>query len=222
LSRFTTVFLDRDGVINRKAPEGAYITNVDELELLPGAGPAIRRLNEAGVKVIVVTNQRGIALGKMSEDDYFEIAAALDAKLAESGAHIDRTYFCPHEKGVCDCRKPEPGMIIAAMRDDHDIDPSRSVLVGDSPSDIQAANSAHLAKAILICSNRDGNIRNLASAVDLVLAESANSAIRSIHQPVLITEATIASSTGQWPGASDNSVKVTHGETKEAQDLKFE
>ena len=101
-----TVFLDRDGIINRKLPEGEYASSWERFTLLPGVFEAIARLNRAGLRVVVVTNQRGIALGKYTVSDVESIHRKLQLTLAPSGAHIDGFYFCPHDKAECNCRKP--------------------------------------------------------------------------------------------------------------------
>lgn len=132
-----TVFLDRDGVINEKAPEGNYVRRVEDLKLLPGAAAAIARLNHAGLRVVVVTNQRGVALGLYSKEDVLQIHAALERMLAHEGARLDGFYFCPHEEGACDCRKPQPGLFEQARTDFPEIDPASSVMIGDSPSDVE-------------------------------------------------------------------------------------
>ena len=136
------VFLDRDGVINRKPPEGEYITQPSQLELLPGAAQAIASLNRSGRKVIVATNQRGIALGLMTEHDLAEIHAHLRAELARHGATLDAIYHCPHDHGQCSCRKPATGLIEAAFRDFPAAKPENSILIGDSLSDIECGRNA--------------------------------------------------------------------------------
>lgn len=132
-----TIFLDRDGVVNEKMPEGSYVTTWDEFHLLPGVPEAIASLNRAGIRVIVVSNQRGIALGKYSERDVGAIHANLQKLLEAKGAHVDAFYFCPHDKQQCDCRKPLPGMFEQARHEFPDIDATESVMIGDSLSDIE-------------------------------------------------------------------------------------
>jgi D-glycero-D-manno-heptose 1,7-bisphosphate phosphatase len=140
LSHPGVAFLDRDGTINAKAPEGDYVKRRSELALLPGAAQAIRRLNDAGVTVIVVTNQRGIALGRMSEDDLAQIHQALAAKLeAAAGARVDAIFHCPHDIGRCDCRKPDVGLFRRAQERFPWIDLRRSAMIGDGESDVEAA-----------------------------------------------------------------------------------
>src|SRR6185312_3724772 len=123
-----TVFLDRDGVINEKAPEGEYVRHVEHLKLLPGVGAAIARLNRAGLRVVVVTNQRGVALGFYSKEDVLQIEAALDTMLSAEGARLEGFYFCPHDEGACDCRKPQAGLFEQARRDFPEILASESVM----------------------------------------------------------------------------------------------
>jgi D-glycero-D-manno-heptose 1,7-bisphosphate phosphatase len=130
--------LDRDGTLNRKAPDHDYVTSPGDLELLPHAAAAVRLLNDAGVPVAVVTNQRCIALGRLSEDGLRGIHAALAERLARAaGARIDAFYHCPHDSATCDCRKPEPGLLRRAARD-FGVTASDAVMIGDAASDVEA------------------------------------------------------------------------------------
>jgi D-glycero-D-manno-heptose 1,7-bisphosphate phosphatase len=142
----TAVFLDRDGVINDQT---TFVNVPDDLRLLPGAASAIRRLNEAGLPVVVVTNQGGIALGYLTEDDLAAIHERMANLLAAEGAHVDAIYYCPHyptgtipeyTKESPD-RKPGTGMLERA-RDELGINLKKSVLIGDSLTDILAGNRA--------------------------------------------------------------------------------
>jgi len=136
------VFLDRDGVINVKAPEGHYITRWEEFQFLPDAAGAIAILNQAGFSVIVVSNQRGVGKGLMTVDALEVIHSRMLAELAASGARIDAICYCPHDLGThCACRKPGPGMLLRAATD-HAIDLPNSWMVGDSDSDILAGKRA--------------------------------------------------------------------------------
>lgn len=136
------VFLDRDGVINRKAPEGGYITRWEEVEILPGTSEAIAQLNRAGFLVIVVTNQRAVAKGLMTIADLESIHRRLCEQLALGGAKIDAVFYCPHELDPpCRCRKPEPGMLLDAARR-YDLDLRASWMIGDSEKDIEAGRRA--------------------------------------------------------------------------------
>lgn len=140
-SSLKTVFLDRDGVINRKMPEGQYVTSWQHFNLLPGVPEAIARLNQANLRVLVVTNQRGVALGLYAAADVEAIHAQLQQNLAEAAAHIDGFYFCPHDKRQCNCRKPLPGLFEQAQAQFPEIDPATSLIIGDSLSDIEFGNN---------------------------------------------------------------------------------
>jgi D-glycero-D-manno-heptose 1,7-bisphosphate phosphatase len=135
------IFLDRDGVINQKPPEGEYVERWEDFHLLPGVEKAIADLNRQGRKVIVVTNQRGVALGKYQTADVREIHEKLQAHLIAAGAHIDAFYFCPHDREECDCRKPRPGLILQAFHDFPEANAANSLIIGDSLSDIEAGHS---------------------------------------------------------------------------------
>jgi D-glycero-D-manno-heptose 1,7-bisphosphate phosphatase len=103
-------------------PEGRYVTTYSEFQPLPGVSQAIARLNRAGLRVVVVSNQRGIALGLYSSDDVRKIHSALQSWLQSHGAHIDAFYFCPHDMQQCNCRKPLPGLFLQARADFSDIE----------------------------------------------------------------------------------------------------
>jgi len=136
------VFLDRDGVINRKAPEGAYVTRWEEFQFLPGAAQAISLLNRAGWSVIVISNQRCVAKGLLSVAELESIHRKMREALAGEGARLDGIYYCPHEKEPpCACRKPLPGMLLTAA-EEHQIDLKSSWMVGDAESDMEAGKSA--------------------------------------------------------------------------------
>lgn len=174
------VFLDRDGVINKKAPEGDYIKSWGEFEFLPGVGEAIKKLKEKGFLVIIVSNQKGIAKGLMTEDNLKEIHIRMEDELGKEGAMTDGIYYCPHDiKDHCSCRKPEPGLLLRAARE-HDIDLDRSWMIGDRGSDIEAGKKAGC-KTILITNtpNVHSNpkeielavtVKNLAEAVNKILS----------------------------------------------------
>jgi D-glycero-D-manno-heptose 1,7-bisphosphate phosphatase len=150
--RLQAVLLDRDGTINVKAPEGEYITAAEQLELLPGAAEAIRLLNHAGVPVAVVTNQRGVALGRMADSDLRAVHARLHQLLGNRDAWVDAIFYCPHDKGACACRKPAPLMLRRAgaylgltnLRD--------AVMIGDSLTDVEAGRRAG-ARTVLLASS---------------------------------------------------------------------
>ncbi len=148
------VFLDRDGVINRKLPEGHYVTRWEEFELLPGVAETIAGWNRLGRRVIVVSNQRGVALGVMTEAELQGIHDRLRAELARDGARLDAIYYCPHHRDECECRKPRTGMIEAAFRDFSGAGPENSVLIGDSLSDMECGRAVGMA-TIFIARDED-------------------------------------------------------------------
>ena len=134
------VFLDRDGVINEKPAPHDYIRTVDEFRLLPNIADWIRLFNALEFVVIVITNQRGVARGLMTEAALASIHSRMLEELAAKGARIDDVFYCPHEENSCHCRKPKPGLVYAA-RDKWNIDLTHSLLLGDSDSDQQLASA---------------------------------------------------------------------------------
>ncbi len=149
----TAVFIDRDGTLNE---EVAYLNRLDQVRLLPGAAGAIRRINESGMKAVVITNQSGVARGFFDETFVEKTHAYLRNILRVEGATIDAFYFCPHHptegKGIylqaCGCRKPAPGMLLKAA-EELGIDLRRSYLIGDALTDIEAGHRAGV-KGILV------------------------------------------------------------------------
>lgn len=136
------VFVDRDGVINRKPPEGEYVTRWEDLHILPGVIEGIGLLSRAGFRVIVVTNQRCIAKGLVTVAHLEKMHQQLSDFLAQAGAAIDGIYYCPHEtEPPCNCRKPAPGMLLDAARS-RSIDLRASWMIGDSDIDVEAGRNA--------------------------------------------------------------------------------
>ena len=135
-------FLDRDGVLNRKPKEGDYVTAWEQFEFLPGAPESVAKLNRAGIKVVVVTNQRGVALGKMSEVGLKSIHERMERELRTSNAHIDAIFYCPHDGNGCECRKPRPGLLVEAFKRFPEIQSASAILIGDSLPDIEAGQAA--------------------------------------------------------------------------------
>jgi histidinol-phosphate phosphatase family protein len=128
-------FLDRDGTINEKAPEGDYITTTERFRFLEGAEQAVRMLAGDGWRVVVVTNQRGVALGRMTLEDVDRVNERM-AHLPISGV-----FVCPHERGSCDCRKPGTGLFEQARAAFPEIEFERSVVIGDAESDMLAGRA---------------------------------------------------------------------------------
>lgn len=150
------VFLDRDGTLNVKPPDGEYIERPDALKLLPGAAEAVRMLNHAELWTGVVTNQRGVALGRMSIEDLEAVHDRLKRLLCLEGAHVDALYACPHGIDECTCRKPHPGLLLRAQSEYPALDFAQAAIVGDSFSDVQTGRQLGL-KTVLI--SADGNDR---------------------------------------------------------------
>ncbi|MCD0490036.1 HAD family hydrolase [Pedobacter sp. MC2016-14] len=143
------VFLDRDGVLNHEMND--YICRVEDFEVLEYQIPPLKKLYDEGYMLIVITNQGGIALNRYTEDTLATMHQMLFDKFAAQGAVITKAYHCAHHPTVseeCDCRKPKSGMLLEAIAT-YDIDPALSVMIGDKPRDVEAANGAGV-KGILI------------------------------------------------------------------------
>ena len=177
------VFLDRDGTI---AEEVGYANHISRFVVYPFAATAIRRLNEAGLPVIVVTNQSGVARGFFPESLIGRMHEKMVEELAAGGAHVDGMYYCPHIRDdQCSCRKPLPGMLVLAARE-HNLEVPGSVLVSDRYNDIQMGHE-NGCRTILVLTgygrgdyewNRakwprqpDHVVENLADAVEIILKE---------------------------------------------------
>lgn len=154
MGKTPALFLDRDGVINR---EKDYVHRKEDFEFIDGVFAACRKARALGYKIVVITNQAGIARGFYSEADFHALTDWMLECLSRQGAVIDGVYFCPHHPtaGVgeylkqCDCRKPEPGLILQAARE-FDLDLEASVIVGDKLSDIAAGINAGVGVHILV------------------------------------------------------------------------
>ncbi len=133
------VFLDRDGVLMEDAN---YVGNVERVVVIAGAGEALRRLQTAGYRLLVVTNQSGVGRGYFSREAVEQIHAHLNAEFGQAGVRVDRYYVCPHHpEDNCDCRKPKPKSLHDAARE-FGLDLTQCFMVGDRPSDIQAGINA--------------------------------------------------------------------------------
>lgn len=143
-----TVFLDRDGVINRDSAD--YIKDPSEFEFIPGSAEAIALLSQKGFHVIVITNQSMIGRKMVSQATLDAIFKKMVLGVKKAGGEIRDIFFCPHApEENCDCRKPKPGLIRDA-RKKYRIDPGRSCMVGDSAKDIECAWNAGCEKALLV------------------------------------------------------------------------
>ncbi len=136
----STIFLDRDGVINENRAD--YVKSWDEFRFLPGSREAIARLTQAGHRIVVCSNQAGVAKGVISIETVEDIHARMLAEIRKAGGVIEKVYYCPHGKEEsCDCRKPRPGQLLRASRE-LGVDLSDAVFVGDSSTDIEAGMAA--------------------------------------------------------------------------------
>jgi D-glycero-D-manno-heptose 1,7-bisphosphate phosphatase len=147
-------FLDRDGVINK---DKAYVHRWEDFEFVPGAIEGMKKLQDSGYALVIVTNQSGLARGFYTEEEYLQLTEALRRHLASHGLQMTGIYHCPHHpKGTvtaisidCNCRKPAPGMLLQAARE-HGLSLPDSILIGDKHSDIEAARAAGVGHAYLV------------------------------------------------------------------------
>ena len=143
------VFLDRDGVIN---VEKEYLHKPEDFEFIPGVVETCRRFIESGFKLVIITNQAGIARGFYTDEDFHNVNQHMLAHFKKNQIQISHVYYCPHHpkfSGECDCRKPAPGMLIQAA-EEHDIELKQSIIIGDKESDVNAGINAGLCKQFLI------------------------------------------------------------------------
>lgn len=173
------IFLDRDGTLNKKAAAGEYIEVATDLELLPGAAAAVRRINLAGLPVILITNQRWLSGPTANLAAYAGVESRLTELLAVEGAKLDGSYTCPHRLNSCDCRKPAPGLLHHAASDFH-VSLQDSCIIGDSVSDVQAGRAVG-ARAVLIDNHRRC-IGHDADFVAIDIGEAADWAINALQR----------------------------------------
>ncbi len=179
----TTIFLDRDGVINENRPD--YVKSWEEFRFLEGSREAIARLTKAGYRIIVCTNQAAIARGLVSVETVEDIHRRMLEGIAAYGGNIERVYYCPHGKDEnCGCRKPRPGLLLRA-RDELGVDLSDAIFIGDSLTDVRAGLAAGVLPMLVLtglgdeqfrnhCQEVDGPVHiamNLQQAVDTILQE---------------------------------------------------
>jgi len=177
-------FLDRDGTI---VEDIGYLHEPDKVQLLSGAAPAIARLNEAGILVVVVTNQSGIGRGMYGVEDYRAVQERLDALLAAFGARIDASYYCPHHPrftGPCDCRKPGTKLFEEA-RAALAIDFGRSFWVGDKLSDAQPARLLG-GQGILVATGEGNLYQGQARAQGVTVVADLGEAVTEIVGPAVL------------------------------------
>jgi D-glycero-D-manno-heptose 1,7-bisphosphate phosphatase len=175
------VFLDRDGTIIQDV---SYIRDVADVRLLPGAAQAIARLNAAGVRAIIVTNQSGLGRGYFSFDDFQRVQARMEELLGAAGARIDATYVCPHSPRadeVCQCRKPGT-LLFRTAAQEHGLDPACSWYIGDRWRDIAAAQVLGGRGILLITESTPEPEVRLAAELDPARFDTANSLAAAIER----------------------------------------
>jgi D-glycero-D-manno-heptose 1,7-bisphosphate phosphatase len=146
------LFLDRDGVVN---VEKNYLHKIEEFELVEGIVEVCRAYQESGYLIIIVTNQSGIARGYYTQEDFATLSQWMVEHFKTLGITIAHVYHCPHHEsidGICECRKPEPGMFLEAQKE-YDLDMAHSVMIGDNERDIEAAQRAGVGMNILLSSD---------------------------------------------------------------------
>ncbi len=146
-SRRTAIFFDRDGTL---AEEIGYVNHISRFHVLPWAAEAVRRVNEAGLLAVVVTNQSGIARRMFPESLVKEVHRLLDQKIKEGGGSLAAIYYCPHSPNEqCGCRKPKPGMLLRAA-EELGIDLKRSFVISDRYMDVEMAHSVGARGALVM------------------------------------------------------------------------
>lgn len=153
-TKVPAIFLDRDGTIN---VDHGYVHEIDNFQFIDGVIDAMRELKEMGFALVIVTNQSGIARGMYSEEQFMQLTEWMDWSLADRDIDLDGIYFCPHlpdasvenYRQQCDCRKPQPGMILSAA-EELDIDLAASYIVGDKIDDVMAGKAAGVGKTVLV------------------------------------------------------------------------
>lgn len=186
--RRPAVFLDRDGTLNE---EIEYLHRPEDFRWIPGAPGAIARLNAAGLPVIVVTNQAGVAHGYFDEETVERLHAYMQGELARSGAHVDAFYSCfthpdgrvPAYRRVDPCRKPDTGLFVRAI-EEWSIDPFRSFMVGDRNTDVQPAQ--RLGMGTVLVRTGYGAREEASTTADLVVADIGE-AVQHILEPSTTT-----------------------------------
>ncbi|MCB8942860.1 MAG: D-glycero-beta-D-manno-heptose 1,7-bisphosphate 7-phosphatase [Ardenticatenaceae bacterium] len=161
------LFLDRDGVINKNRPD--YVRSWAQMEIYPQALQALAALKDSPYKIIVITNQSGVGRGLFSLEVAQQINAQLIEEVAGANGRIDAAYLCPHKPNAgCPCRKPRPGMLLEAAQE-HNLDLSRSVMIGDALTDLEAGQAAGVAETILLRTGRGRAQAALPAAAHLPL-----------------------------------------------------
>ncbi len=174
-------FLDRDGVI---VVETDYLGNPDEVEIIAGTSAALKMMRQAGYLIVVVSNQSGVARGYYDEVAVKAVNGRIAGLLAAEGAKVDAFYHCPHHpdfSGVCNCRKPEPGMLLQAAAE-LDIDIGQSYMIGDKLSDVAAGRRAGCADSLLLRTGHGATLGGVPA--DVKVADDLLAAVKMILSEV--------------------------------------
>jgi D-glycero-D-manno-heptose 1,7-bisphosphate phosphatase len=162
---FPAIFLDRDGVIIENRPN--YVRSWEDVKFFPQALTALASIANSSFKIIIVTNQSGVGRGLISLKTANEVNQRFITEIEQHGGRIDRVFMCPHSPDEgCNCRKPQPGLILRAEKE-LSIDLKRSIMIGDALSDIQAGQTAGIARTMLVRTGRGAEQANLRISLDL-------------------------------------------------------
>ncbi|UCE04694.1 MAG: HAD-IIIA family hydrolase [bacterium] len=177
------IFFDRDGTINR---EIGYVSEPEKFELLPNTLEGMKKLQDMGYRLVIVTNQGGIGLGYFTKEDFYQVNKKMLTEVSKAGITIDKIYFCPHSKAErCPCRKPEIGLVIRA-KEELNIDLTHSYFIGDSVADIETGSNSGM-KTILIESELVPDPMSLETKPDFVVKDLLTSAEIILKQEREIT-----------------------------------
>jgi D-glycero-D-manno-heptose 1,7-bisphosphate phosphatase len=173
------VFLDRDGTIMEDAN---YVGKVEQVALIPNATQALKRLQDAGYRLFIITNQSGVGRGYFTREAVESIHAHLDEQFAKAGVRLDRYYVCPHHpEDNCDCRKPKPKFLLDAARE-YKLDLPRCFMIGDRTSDIQVGANAGVVSILVLTGVGQETLAKQAAKPDHVVNDVADAAAWILRQ----------------------------------------
>jgi D-glycero-D-manno-heptose 1,7-bisphosphate phosphatase len=201
------IIMDRDGTV---CEEVGYVNHVERLRLIAGSAEAVRQANRAGFQTVLVTNQAGVARGYMSEEIVGETHDRLRELLAEHDARMDGIYYCPHHPDVgssryrreCDCRKPEPGMLLRA-RDEMGIDLGASYVIGDSIKDVQTAKRVGATAVLVLTGYGRGQVEHQSAEWTVRPDHVAENLLEAVNW-ILEREDVVAAGGGTDPGRASS------------------
>jgi D-glycero-D-manno-heptose 1,7-bisphosphate phosphatase len=210
------LFLDRDGVINEKAPEGAYVTDWGGFRFLPGVLEALAAVRSRlpQVRVVVVTNQRAVALATATRADVDALHVRMTAEVRAAGGHIDAVEVCLHGIGECDCRKPALGLFRLAMAALPGIDLASSVMVGDSLIDMQAGNGLGVHTALVGEPSARATVRREAETRGVRVEVQGDSLAALVADGRILTWLGGTSGPGRGAGGMPDAMPVAEGSAR--------